>query len=620
MVDLAEFYRMYYQKTFFEKLPYAYKETLKKFRSKLVENKVEIIHEKIDRLPCYFDAWKSDRKRLEEVNQSHAYALYVIEKAMGVIELYSGVADETGVFIDYTHLNSHVVDTLALRKLLGSSKRWVIPSTGDYGGGIGFRGAVVFPPKRGVHNYVFLFDFTSLYNRIIQSYLLDPICYSKWDGTFTENGIDAYVKYARAFGEIYGIEVEGMGKLPIFPAILHQLEQRRNELKGKRQDRAKVLGDMGLQYKDDPEFQMYDQLQKAAKVVLLACYGVLGMSSARWTVDKKIPDHMILRLSKEDIDKGLGDFRVPNVAEEKFVGMVTHLARSALDRTKEFFDADENVDVTYGDTDSVFVQPEGLIDQTKTYRELTQEDMDILENFGMDYSRQLEEFYVGKFESGIEMKLEKIFDRGVFGGKKKQYYCRTLWDEDSGWQITEDGTLGWYEYYKGLPLVRTDRCEFLRTTQKAVLIQMLDNPSEIREMLEAKLRKYNNNEYDHELILRIGMGRPIDNYKAETMAVRVAKKMIAKGDNVRTGEKIAFIITDVVKGKGVVEPVNENLDPKEAVAQYTPISKSALDYYWERRIWKNIEPFLQLVLPDSEIAQIKNAKDSRKALDMWLSD
>jgi len=603
LVDLAEFYRMYNQHNHFEKLPVGYLEVLKKFRGKLNSMGIRIRDERLRRLPCYHDAWKNDPEDMIDVNVSHAYALYVMEKAMEVISLYSSVADEIGMFVDSTTMNSQVVDTLALRMIKDSRKKWVVPSNTGLRGK-GFKGAVVFPAKRGVHEFVYLFDFTSLYNRIIQSYYLDPMAYSKWKGTFTVEGVDEYIKFAKVFGSVYGVEVNMDGvvkRLPVFPAILWTMEQRRNELK-----------DMRKKYPHGtPEYELYDSLQKAAKVVLLACYGVLGMTSSRWAVSKKIPvEYMVYK----DID-----YRVVGEAKEKFVGMVTHIAREALEDTKDFFDAEDNVDVIYGDTDSVFTQPTNLIDMSKKFDDLTENDMTKLLDYGVKYGDKLEKFYQSRFESGIEMKLEKIFDRGIFGKAKKQYYCRVIWDEDGGWQMDKDGKLSWYEYTKGLPLVRTDRCNFLKTYQRKTLQTMLDDPEDLAPMWDVATKQLYANELDHMLILRIGIKRPLHTYTILTPQVRAAMKLVERGGSIRPGEKMAFIIVDVKKSKPVVEPIDETLEPEEAVALYPKLTKKALDYYWKKRIWKNIHPFLDLVLTEKQIQTIELTKEKKTSLSQFFS-
>lgn len=600
-VDLAELYRMYNQENHMEKLQLAYQAVLKKFKGKLAKSNILIRDEKIRRLNGYYKAWKNNPKDMKDVNISHSYALYVMEEAMEVIALYSGVADEVGIFIEATTMNSHIVDTLAMRTIQKSNKKWIIPSTGNYDESRGFRGAVVFPAKRGVHPFMFLFDFTSLYNRIIQSYYIDPIAYAHWKGTFTENGIDEFIAFSKLFGEIYGVEVEIDGKvvrLPVFPAILFQMEQRRNFLKEQRK-----------KYKHgSSEYEMYDQLQKSAKVVLLAFYGVLGMSSSRWKVVKEIPGHLILRTENDDEV----DFRIPNEPYEVFVGIIPYLARTALTDTKNFFDKDKDVSVVYGDTDSLFIEPIGLVDVTKNWSTLSMEDKEKLRMFGFDYSKKLEDFFKGRFEAGIEMKIEKIFDRGIFGSVKKQYYCRTIWDEDSGWQES------WYEYVKGLPLVRTDREDFLKNMQRTTLQIMLDDPSKLEPTWSTAINELFANKRDFDLIIHSGVKRPLDDYKNDTPAIKAAKINVKNGIQMRPGEKVAYVIVDVQDGHPMVEPVDEMLDPKEAVKNLPPISRKALEWYWNKRIWKNISPFLELVLEKNTITRIELLKDKRIMLDSWF--
>lgn len=613
-VDLADFFRMYFQETYFEKLPYAYGRILKKFDSKIRKSGL-LKHETIERLPNYYKAWKSEPKRLEEVNLSHSYALFIMEYAMEVIKLYAEVSDECGITLDYANFNSHIVDTYALRLIAESKQKWVIPSTKRYDDKKkGFRGAVVFPSIRGIHQFVYLFDFTSLYNRIIQSYVLDPIAYWHWKGTYTETGIEEYVKYAQTFGEVYGIDVkfnegeedEYTLSLPIFPALLHTLEKRRNFYKEKR----------GECKRGTPDWEMYEQKQKSTKVVLLACYGDLGMSSSRWLVEKQIPIDMILKIT--DVESDEIDFRVPNEPKEKFVAMIPHLARTALTETKDYLNSLEESTVIYGDTDSNFIQAVAILPEHKNYNNLTDEDREKLLNFGETYKTMLEDFFKRRFKEGIEMGLDKIFDKIVFGKAKKQYYGRCIYDE-YGWQKDEKGEQTWYEYYKGLPLVRSDRIEFMKDYLHVTLKLLMDNPQDLEKVWIDATQEFYKGVYDHKLIIRSGLKRDIDSYvKTISPAVRAAKKLREKGIKTRPGEKVPYVVVDVKKGKPVVEPIDENKKPEEAIKEIPKINRIAHDYYWKRLVWKNIEPFLELVLDEDKINRIRLAQNGYIVLDNYM--
>jgi len=607
-VDLAEFYRLLRQKTFIEKLVDAYRDILNQNEKKLDELRVKIKFRGLRRLRRYYEAWRTDPKLLEEVNAEHSYALYIIEKALGLVSQRSTLADEYGLFIDYTHWNSHIVDTYALRLITESGKRWVIPSSKEYKKERGFKGAVVYPPKRGVQRFIFLIDFYSLYNRVIQSYLLDPIAYYKWNGTFTEDGIDKYIQFAREFGKKYGIETD-IGKMPLFPAILYNIAKRRNRLKAKLKEYLHGSVD----------YKLYDMRQKAAKVVLLACYGILGMSSSRWNVIKEI--------SEEYIVEELVDWRVPKKPQEKFVGMVTHIARTALMETVDFLVEDSETEVDYGDTDSAFVESiENIIDKSKTYRNIDDEDKVTLLEFGNLIMDKLKKFYTEKFERGIEIKLEKIIDRGIFGKAQKNYYMRTIWDENDKWILDKDENQSFYIYTKGLPLVRTDRTKFLQRNQRKTLSMLLDEPEKIYEYWADQIKRYHNNVFDHELILRKALHKKLDTYVHETPDVQAAKKAVARGLPFRLDEKFAYIVLDIKRvreGKKtkyvkVSEPIDETLSPEEAVKQYPKLSKKALDYYWRDRVWKNISPFLELVLDKREIEKISMIADKRTSLMQFL--
>ena len=608
-VDLADFFRMYFQETHFEKLPYAYNRILKKFDKKIRSSGL-LKHEEIERLPNYYRAWKNDRIKFKEVNLSHSYALFIMEYAMEVIKLYSDVADECGIFLDYAHFNSHIVDTYAMRLINDSKQKWIVPSSGKYKEKKGFRGAVVFPSKRGVHPFIFLFDFTSLYNRIIQSYLLDPIAYWHWKGSYTVDGVQEYIKYARIFGEVFGVDVKFDDKIesmPIFPALLHTLEKRRNDLKELRKKARR--GSL--------EWDMYEQQQKAAKVVLLACYGVLGMSSSRWNVEKDIPEDMVLHIN-EKTEAQKADFRIPNKPKEKFVAMIPHMARLALSETRDFFNSQEDSTVIYGDTDSNFIQAIGIVDSAKDYKTLTDDDREKLLQFGLDYKKKLEDFYKGKFEQGIEMSLDKIFDRMVFGKVKKQYYGRCIYDED-GWQKSNDNKQTWYEYTKGLPLVRSDRIEFMKEMQKKTLQLLMENPDKLYAIWRDATEEFYAGKHDHELIIRAGLKRQLETYtKSITPTIRAARKLKEKGIITRPGEKVPYVIVDTLKGKAVAEPIDENIKPEIAIKDLPKVTKNAHNYYWDKLIWKNIEPFLELVLEQKEITKIKNVKNGWIMLDNYM--
>jgi len=303
-LDLAEFYRIHHQKTYWEKLPVAYSKVIKTYRRKLDELGIEY-PESLERAKRYYTLWRTDMERLEKINTSHAYALYVIEKAMEILAMRGDVADEVGIFLDQTKWNSHIVDTYILRIIKEKNLKYVVNSSGRYSEEKGFRGAIVFSPKRGIHKYVHIYDFTSLYNRVIQGFLIDPIVYAKWDGTFSENGIEEYRKFAEKFAQKEGVELKGDNgktiKLPLLPAILHELEIKRNFYKSqlKKYEHGSA------------KYEEYDAKQKSMKVILLACYGVMGMSSSRWSIKKKIPEDKILYITEENEDEM--DFRIPAI-------------------------------------------------------------------------------------------------------------------------------------------------------------------------------------------------------------------------------------------------------------------------------------------------------------------
>jgi DNA polymerase elongation subunit (family B) len=132
------------------------------------------------------------------------------------------------------------------------------------------------------------------------------------------------------------------------------------------------------------------------------------------------------------------------------------------------------------------------------------------------------------------------------------------------------------------------------------------------------LDKYYNNEYDHLLILRIALHKRLDEYVNITPQVQAAMKLKERGEPVRIGEKMSFIVVDVNGKEKIAEPVNDNLEPEEAIKQFPKLTRAALDYYWEDRIWDNIKPFLELVLTDREVRKISFIREKRTSMDRYF--
>ena len=148
---------------------------------------------------------------------------------------------------------------------------------------------------------------------------------------------------------------------------------------------------------------------------------------------------------------------------------------------------------------------------------------------------------------------------------------------------------------------------------------ILDNPKGLKKLWTDIADDFYQNKNDHELILRIGVKKRLDQYSTKTVAVRAAQKIVDAGGKIRPGEKVAFVVHDIVNKKPDPIPIDEDLDPMEAIkALPSKITRPALDYYWNKRVWKNIQPFLELVLEDVEILEITNAQKGLSLIDKWF--
>ncbi len=210
-----------------------------------------------------------------------------------------------------------------------------------------YKGAIVLKPKPGVHENVVVLDFTSMYPSIMIKYNVGPDTLLK-EG---EEDIEAYE--APDVGHKFRKEPPGF-----FKSVLKNLLDARKRIR----DELKKLD------KNDPNYEILNERQKAMKLLANAAYGYMGWPAARWYCRE---------------------------CAEAVTAWGRHNILSAIRKAREL-----GLEIIYGDTDSLFVKNKpGVVEE-----------------------------FIKWIESdlGFEIKIDKIYRRVFFTEAKKRYVGLTV--------------------------------------------------------------------------------------------------------------------------------------------------------------------------------------------------
>ena len=225
----------------------------------------------------------------------------------------------------------------------------------------------------------------------------------------------------------------------------------------------------------DPNSSQYEILrdrEKAVKVIANATYGYAGWVGARWYVRE--------------------------VAESTAAyGRATLL--KAIDMAKEI-----GLEIVYGDTDSIFVKHE----PKKVEKLLSRVKQDL----------------------GMEVKVDKIYERAIFTEAKKRY---------AG--LLANGKLD----VVGMEAVRGDWAEIAKKVQEKVLELVLKDNNE-RRALDYLMKMVDEVRTKRlpfdEFIVWKTLTKRVEEYEVRSAHVEVAKKLMNEGWELSVGDKIGFII------------------------------------------------------------------------------
>ncbi|KAJ8546171.1 hypothetical protein K7X08_018754 [Anisodus acutangulus] len=234
--------------------------------------------------------------------------------------------------------------------------------------GPSYSGGLVLEPKRGLYDkYILLLDFNSLYPSIIQEY---NICF-----TTVERSLDGSVP-----------RLPSSKETGLLPELLKNLVERRRMVKS------------WLKTASGLKAQQFDIQQQALKLTANSMYGCLGFSNSR--------------------------FYAKSLAE-----LITSQGREILQSTVDLVQASLNLEVIYGDTDSIMIYS-GLDDIGKSKAIA---------------AKVIHE--VNKKYRCLEIDLDGLYKRMLLLKKKKYAAVKVQFKDGRPYEVIEK---------KGLDMVRRD--------------------------------------------------------------------------------------------------------------------------------------------------------------------
>ncbi|KAF9469285.1 DNA polymerase alpha catalytic subunit [Collybia nuda] len=329
-----------------------------------------------------------------------------------------------------------------------------------------YKGGLVFEPKRGLwDNYILVMDFNSLYPSIIQEYNIDFTTVDRVEDD--EDGEER-------IPEPPSSEVP-QGVLPrLIATLVNRRKQVKSLMKDKSASHSKIL--------------QYDIKQMALKLTANSMYGCLGFEYSRF-------------------------YARPLAALTTFKG------REILTHTRELAEGLE-LDVVYGDTDSVFVNS-NVTELSEALR------------ISSEFKKKVNDHY-----KLLEIDLDSVFQRLLLLQKKKYAAIKV-----------EDGTRTSTEV-KGLDMKRREYCTLSKNVSQYVLEQILSG--EATENVVSNIHEYlstigenvrgGKTKIDEFIVFKRLGKNPEDYPDAKSQPhVQVALRMKAKGGNARSGDVIPYV-------------------------------------------------------------------------------
>ncbi|KAG8901757.1 DNA-directed DNA polymerase alpha catalytic subunit pol1 [Tulasnella sp. 408] len=328
-----------------------------------------------------------------------------------------------------------------------------------------YKGGLVFDPKRGLWDtYVLVMDFNSLYPSIIQEFNIDFTTVLKAE---VYEGDEEKIPDVPADGTPQGV----------LPRLIATLVNRRRQVKNLMKDPKAT----------ESQLMQWDIKQKALKLTANSMYGCLGFEGSRFYA-------------------------------RPLAALTTSKGREILTNTKALAESLQ-LDVVYGDTDSVFVDSKAgtLADALKV---------------ASVFKKHVNERY-----RLLEIDLDAVFQRVLLLQKKKYAAVKV---ETSGQTSIE---------IKGLDMKRREYCTLSKNVSKQVLDYILSGqPTDVvLEQIHDYLRAVGEDVRSGKISLEDmtifkRLGKNPEDYDAKGQPhVQVALRMKARGGSAKAGDVIPYL-------------------------------------------------------------------------------
>lgn len=375
----------------------------------------------------------------------------------------------------------------------------------------GLKGAIVLEPKKGLHSEgcVLVLDFKSLYPSIMRTYNVSP-------DTLTTEGNGHQSPSGAYF-------IDNSVREGILPNILTRLIGARGATKRL------------MKTKKGEEKRILNAKQLAMKDMSNSFYGYTGYIRARlYTID------------------------VANT--------ITAYGRKNIEKTRKLIEDNFDVEVVYGDTDSLFVKTKLTnLDEAK------------------ELGEKISKFTTENLPGHLELEFEKIY-RTFLILTKKRY---------AGWKFEKmDDTWSDEIEMRGIETVRRDWCSLVSEIMLKVLDTILKEGDLAKsiELLRSTINDLKQGNIPLEKLTIIkGITKSVDSYEGMLPHIELARKLTVRNPQnpPKIGDRLGFVI---IRGDQMLSKRAE--DPTYVEKNKIPIDS---DYYIESQLFPPIERILTSV-------------------------
>ncbi len=513
---------------------------------------------KIEHSETIWEMFKKNPQKLKEYNIQDCLLLKKLEDKLKIIGQKVAEHLVSGCFLNEFAV-SRILDVYILKSAQGSGVRFKSKPPReelDFNPNkkSGYTGGLVLEPAVGMHYNVLHLDFTSLYPSIIQTFNISPETWLRPNDDEEQQDEFVYTPNKQVFSREKGI----------IPRVIGGLLQARNDI---RYNELKKLKE-GTEEYEVAYFKQY-----AFKTISNSFYGILGADFTRYY--------------------------------RKETAEAITLSGHYLLRLVEHWCATKDIQVLYGDTDSVFVSAEFHLDSDTVYTQVN-----AFINYHLFH-------HFGIYDSHMDLKLEAVYDSLLLLGKKK--YVKN-----------EGGELK----IIGLEARRRETLPFSAKYQTELLDLLILKKASAERVIKwvEKLRDYvlGGNMTKEEVTLQIKLSKHVDEYRKVKKDKKTKEPILDEdGKEILLPSVLAHVKVAVYLQENGIKENGANTWEKGSYVKYIIINqfpkleaKSALlieegeynkDYYWNVKVFAMMQRVLDVAFPDIEWSQfLTEVKRTRK--------